>query len=124
MRATVTNRTSASRVAELLLAGLIFIGSLVLVAIPLGWLWLISRLDQPYLTTYLLALVGAPTMMIVWGIALARLNRLYVRVTGEREPAPVLEAGMTVAVLVAILMMAVWVVSGPGGGPMMGPWPG
>jgi hypothetical protein len=108
------------RLAELLLGALIFCGCLALVAIPLGWLWLVSHLDRSYVTIYLLALIGCPALTIAWGMGLVRLNRVYLRVGG----APVLEAGITIAVLLAALMLAAWLLLAEGGGPMQGPWPG
>jgi hypothetical protein len=114
------------RLAELFLAGLIFAGSTVIVAIPLAWLWLLSQLDQPYLTVYLLALIGCPAMMIGWSLALVSLNRIYLRLRAERsEGGEVLEASVTIAVLLAALLLATWLLLFPdGGGPVRGPWPG
>ena len=109
-----------------LLALVISVGSLVLVAIPVGWLWLLSQLGQSYLGVYFLALAGCPVMMAAWAIVLARLNRAYTRVISPGEGAPpVLEASIVLAVAIAILILVTWIVLNPsGGGPIQGPWPG
>jgi hypothetical protein len=114
------------RFATALLGLVILLGSLVLVAIPFGWLWLLSQLGQPYLSVYFLALGGCPIMMVAWGLALIRLNRRYVRLSGGEEDAqPILEVSVALSVVIAILIMAAWIFLYPhGGGPVEGPWPG
>jgi hypothetical protein len=114
------------RFATALLGLVILIGSLVLVAIPFGWLWLLSQLGQPYLAVYFLALGGCPIMMVAWSLALIRLNRRYVRLSGgEGGAQPILEVSIAISVLIAILIMAAWLFLYPhGGGPVEGPWPG
>jgi hypothetical protein len=117
---------AADGVAAALLGLLIFLGSLLLVAIPIGWLWLLSQLGQPYLGVYFLALAGCPATMIAWSAALLRLNRLYARLSGGEDGAKeLLEASIALAVVVAILLLTAWLVLYPGGGgPVQGPWPG
>jgi hypothetical protein len=119
-------RTSGQRVAAALLGLLILVGSLMLVAIPFGWLWLLSQLGQPYLAVYFLALGGCPIMMIAWGMALLRLNRAYVRMTGGVDQVgELLEVSIAVSVLVGVAILAAWLFLFPhGGGPVQGPWPG
>ena len=115
----------ARRGTAWLLAGLIFLGSLGLVGIPFGWLWLISQLNQPYTTIYLLALIGCPTMMIAWGMVLTWLDRSYRERSADRTAPPVLEATITLAVVLTVLLLAAWLLLyGERGGPMQGPWPG
>jgi hypothetical protein len=116
----------AVRPVAVLLGLLIFTGSLFLVAIPIAWLWVLSRLGQPYLAVYFLALAGCPLMMIAWGIALLRVNRIYARVSGSGEHArQMLEVSVALAVLIGILSVVAWLMLNPdGGGPMQGPWPG
>jgi hypothetical protein len=67
------------------------IGSIVLwLGIPIGWLYLASRIadsSQPSMGPYLLVLVGIPASMIVVGKLLSRLNRTYGAVTGAAPPA-------------------------------------
>jgi hypothetical protein len=71
-----------AKLIELLLVGLIFAGSLILVGIPLATPWLVSRVSGEYATIYLLALTGCPLTLIAWGIVLTRLNRFLTRLRG------------------------------------------
>jgi hypothetical protein len=117
------HRTVSWRLVELLLAGLIFLGSIVLAGIPLAWLWLLSRLSDDYATIYLMALVGCPLALILWGLVLVRLDRLLGRVrgtpAGEARAGSALDVGITAAVLIALAAMVLWYVLGdvPGPGP-------
>jgi hypothetical protein len=119
-----------SRIEEGRMAGplgaLIFLGSVLLVGIPLGWLWMLSQMGQPYLTVYLLALIGCPGTMIGWGMVLVRLNRLYLRANPDRtDSVALLEASVVFAVVIGVLILAAWLLLFPhGGGPVEGPWPG
>jgi hypothetical protein len=115
-------RTTTLRLAGLGLAGLIFLGSLILVAIPLATLWLLSRLSASYGTIYLLALVGCPLALILWGVVLVQLDRLLGRIQnalGQSPSGSALDVGITAAVLVALAAMVLWYVLGdvPGPGP-------
>jgi hypothetical protein len=113
------------RPAAALLGLLILLGSLLLVAIPFGWLWLLSRLGQPYIAVYFLALAGCPVMMIAWGMALLRLNRIYLRVNEADDGGQLLEASIAISVVIGILILVAWLVLfSHGGGPVEGPWPG
>ena len=115
-----------------LLVALMAIGSVVLwLGIPVGWLYLASRIvksSQPSLGPYVLVLVGIPVSMIVVGKALSRLNRAYGDVTGttptgrmrdpwmrslrgERDsgrPRTVLDVVMVWSVALALLSLAIW----------------
>jgi hypothetical protein len=125
MPAHETSRSSI-RLAAALLGLIILLGSLLLVAIPFGWLWLLSQLGQSYIAVYFLALGGCPVMMIAWGMALIRLNRTYARLSGDEDrDARMLEVGVALSVLLGILILAAWLFLYPdGGGPVQGPWPG
>jgi hypothetical protein len=114
------------RLAALLLGLLILAGSLLLVAIPLGWLWLLSQLGQPYLAIYFLSLAGCPVMMVAWGMVLVRLNRAYARVSEDgQEAVQMLEVSLVISVVIAIGVLLAWLFLYPdGGGPVQGPWPG
>jgi hypothetical protein len=99
-----------------LVAALIFGASLVLVGIPLAWLWLLSQLDLAYTEIYLLALLGCPAVVIGWGAVLLRLNGLYLEAS-EQRAGSVLDVSISVAVLIALATFAIWLVigaSGPG----------
>jgi hypothetical protein len=115
-----------------LLVALMAVGSILLwLGIPVGWLYLASRIvksSQPSLGPYVLVLVGIPVSMVVVGKALSRLDRAYGDVTGttptgrmrspwmksmrgERDsgrPRTVLDVVMVWSVAVALLSFAVW----------------
>jgi hypothetical protein len=113
------------RLTAAVLGLLILVGSLLLVGIPLGWLWFLSRLDQPYLAVYFLALVGCPVMMVAWGMVLVRLNRAYARVSEDGgEAVQMLEVSLVISVVIAVLVLLAWLLLSEGGGPVEGPWPG
>lgn len=113
---------------ELMLAALIFLGSLVMwIGVPLGWLWLVSRFADHYPDVYAGALFGCPATMVLLGLALARLDALHLRISGghasrgrtawlkslsgdrvARRDWTVLDRSMVVSVVLAIVVMAVW----------------
>jgi hypothetical protein len=100
--------------------------------IPFGWVWIgskISHSQQPSGGPYMVVFVGIVTSICAMAWLLARLNRLYARITGssrlpgrylpawkkslseERVTAPgmsVLEAVILTSVLLAGLAMAIW----------------
>jgi len=120
------------RVLGTLLIGLMAVGSVLLwIGIPVGWLFLASRLTdspQPSMGLYALVLAGIPATMVVMGKVLAMLDRTYGRVTGtaphgrvqapwhrslrgERRPArsgSVLDVVMVASVALAMVCFAVW----------------
>jgi hypothetical protein len=120
------------RLLGALLIGLMAVGSVLLwIGIPVGWLYLASRLTdspQPSMGPYLLVLVGIPTTMVAVGKVLAALDRTYGRVTGtgpaaraqapwhrslrgDRRPArgrSVLDVVMVLSVGLAVVCLAVW----------------
>jgi len=120
------------RLAAALLIVLMAIGSILLwLGIPIGWLYLVSRLvssSQPSMGPYVLVLVGIPTSMVVVGKALSKLNRVYGDVTGttphvrmrspwmksmrgERDsgrPRTVLDVVMVWSVSLALLCFGIW----------------
>jgi hypothetical protein len=117
-------------------AGLILamaLGSVVMwIGLPIGWLWLASRVQagssDPRLSAYVVVLVGLPASMVVIGKGLAALDRRYARVThaaadervrrpwlksmrGERDVRrrrTVLDVVMVVSVAVAGTALAIW----------------
>jgi hypothetical protein len=120
------------RLVGALLILLMAVGSVLLwIGIPVGWLYLVSRLvdsSEPSMGPYVLVLVGIPTTMIVVGKGLAVLDRTYGRVTrtqarvrvqapwhrslrGDRSPArarSVLDVVMVASVALAVVCFAVW----------------
>jgi hypothetical protein len=125
-------RTVTTAPVALLLIALMAIGSVILwIGIPVGWLYLASRLvdsSQPSLGPYILIIFGIPITMFLFGRLLFTLDRVFERVTGraaETEFRPpwlrsmrgertvarrisVLEGVMIVSVGVAALAAAVW----------------
>src|SRR4051794_5604534 len=115
-----------------LLIVLMAVGSIVLwLGVPLGWLYLVSRLvksSQPSMGPYVLLLVGIPASMVVVGKGLSRLNRAYGSLMGtaatartrsswmksmraERDsgrPRSVLDVVMVWSVALALLCFGVW----------------
>jgi hypothetical protein len=123
MGAALRRETWPIRLAALGLTALMFLGSLILVALPLAWLWFLSNLSLGYLEIYFLALIGCPTAIVGGVMVLLRLNRAYTNLT-ERDGRPVLEASITLAVLIAVAALIFWVVFlGAEGDPNRGPWP-
>ena len=120
------------RLLAALLIALMAIGSILLwLGIPVGWLYLVSRLvksSQPSMGPYVLLIVGIPASMIVVGKALSKLNRVYGEVTGttptmrarspwmksmrgERDSGrerTVLDVVMVWSVALALLCFGVW----------------
>lgn len=121
-------RGVSTRLAEYALVTTIFLGSLVMwIGIPVGWLWLVTRLAERYPDVYAGALFGCPVTMVLFGLLLARLNALHLRITGghparsrtawlkslsgdRRAPRPrtVLDTSMVISVVLALLTLAVW----------------
>jgi hypothetical protein len=120
------------RALAAVLIALMAIGSILLwLGIPVGWLYLVSRLvssSQPSMGPYVLLLLGIPASMVVVGKGLSRLNRAYgslmgtapttrVRsswmksMRGERDsgrPRSVLDVVMVWSVALALLCFGVW----------------
>jgi hypothetical protein len=120
------------RLLGALLIALMAIGSVLLwLGIPVGWLYIVSRLvksSQPSMGPYALLIVGIPASMIVVGKALSKLDRVYgdvmgttssVRVRspwmksmrGERDSGrqrTVLDVVMVWSVGLALLCFGVW----------------
>jgi hypothetical protein len=120
------------RLLAALLIALMAVGSILLwLGIPVGWLYLVSRLvesSQPSMGPYVLLILGIPASMIVVGKALSKLNRVYGEVMGttptmrarspwmksmrgERDsgrPRTVLDVVMVWSVALALLCFGVW----------------
>jgi len=118
--------------AAVLLIVLMALGSIAMwVAVPVGWLWLASRLQdgsEPGLAPYLVVIAGIPLSMLLIGKLLARLDRAYGRVTGatpatrvrapwlrsmrgERDsgrPRTVLDVVMVISVAIALVAFGIW----------------
>ena len=117
--------------AAIALVALMAIGSVVMwIGVPLGLVYLASRLadtPEPSMGPYLLVIVGLPIGMAIVGKALGALNRAHIRLTGaevdEYRPGwtrsmrgerqvdrrgGVLDRVMIVSVAVAAVAFAVW----------------
>jgi F0F1-type ATP synthase membrane subunit c/vacuolar-type H+-ATPase subunit K len=116
----------------LLLVALMAVGSVFLwIGIPVGWIWVASRMvdtSQPTLGPYLLILFAVPVSMWIVGKLLFRLNLLFSRLTGRNyevkaqlpwhksmrgerasnRPTTVLDIVMIVSVGLALLAFSVW----------------
>ena len=120
---------SGSRIAlEYLLIAAIFLGSLVMwIGLPLGWLWLVTRVVTHYPEAYAGALFGCPVTMTLLGLMLARLNSFYLRLRGAhpeqhrtawlkslsgerraRGQRTVLDTSMTISVVLAMIALTIW----------------
>jgi len=113
------------------LIALMVIGSLMLwVGIPIGWIWIGSKLQkgtQPQLGPYLVVLAGVIVSMIVMGKLLSRLNRAYGRLMGQESvrvrlpwhrsmrgerdtghPRTILDVVMVASVSAALFAFGIW----------------
>jgi hypothetical protein len=118
--------------AVALIAAMALGSVLMWIGLPLGWLWLASRVQagssDPSMGAYLLVIAGLPLSMIAIGKLLAELDRAYARAThavidqrprrpwlksmrAERDSGhqrTVLDIVMIASVSLALLAMAVW----------------
>jgi hypothetical protein len=122
-------RQSGSRLVELGLMAAIFLGSLALwIAVPVGSLWIASRLSNDASTVTLSVLIICPLAMLAFGLLLGALNRMYLRTTGggvarsksawlgslsggrgrPRRPRSPLETSMTISAGTAVVLLLVW----------------
>ncbi|MFL5909437.1 MAG: hypothetical protein ACJ768_02545 [Gaiellaceae bacterium] len=80
-------RVIVTKPAALFLILLMAIGSVFLwIGIPVGWLYLASRMvntSQPTLGPYLLVIVGIPITMVIVGKLLFKLDGVYKSLTGQ-----------------------------------------
>jgi hypothetical protein len=118
-------------VAVLLIALMAIFSVVLWLGIPIGWLYLASRIaksSQPSMGPYVLVLVGIPASMVVVGKLLSRLNRTYGALTGaapavrtrsawmkslrgERDsarPRTMLDVVMVWSVALALVCFAIW----------------
>ena len=91
--------------------------------IPAAWLVIARALASSRATGYVVALVGCPVTMIVWGRGLYRLGAVYERAMGREGRRPLLlEALLVVSALVALGAFLVWFFVFAGS-PSATPWP-
>jgi hypothetical protein len=121
-------RTASRTVLEYLMILAIFLGSLVMwIGLPVGWLWLVTRVVKGNPEAFAAALFGCPVTMTLLGLLLARLNASYLRLSGghpeqhrtawlkslsgergARRPRTVLETSMTISVVLALVAITIW----------------
>jgi hypothetical protein len=121
-------RAASRTVLEYVLILAIFLGSLVMwIGLPIGWLWLVTRVIKGNPEAYAAALFGCPVTMTLLGVLLARLNGSYLKLTGAhpqqhrtawlkslsgergtRRPRTVLETSMTISVVLALIAITIW----------------
>ena len=117
--------------AAIMLVALMALGSVVMwVGVPLGLIYLASKLadtPNPSMGPYLLVLIGLPIGMAVVGKGLGLLNRAHIRLTGAEVDAyrpgwtrsmraerkverrgGVLDRVMIISVGLAVVLAAVW----------------
>src|SRR5947208_13029921 len=82
-------RTIATTPVALFLILLMAVGSVFLwIGIPIGWLYLASRMvktSQPTLGPYVLVIFGIPITMVIFGKILFKLDAAYSSLTGARS---------------------------------------
>jgi hypothetical protein len=125
-------RRAGRHVAATFLVLLMIVAALSMwTVIPLGWVWIGSRLSNtqdPAGGPYMVVLVGIVVSILVVSWLLGRLNRAYVHLTGTNTVEPiranwlksmrdtagvpnyptVLETVIVTSVILAILAMTVW----------------
>ncbi len=114
---TATRMTENATRAALL--ALMIVGGLALwIGVPAGILWGLGEVTDQKSEHLLLSLLAVPTGMVLCGIALAYLNRAYMRRAGldgsswARGPIDGIVVGCAV---IAVLAFAVWMVVGTEG---------
>jgi hypothetical protein len=111
-------RRAVDRAAATFVLVLLGLATLVFwIGIPLGGLWLLSKLTDSWNGHFLLSLVLIPTAMALFTPALLWLNALYLRVAGALPPAEQgrrqrlrgpLEMFLFAGLAVAVVALFVW----------------
>jgi hypothetical protein len=80
-------RPAGTRLAAAGLVVTMAAGCLLLwLGIPVAWLRIASWLSDTGYVVYMVALVGCPITMAIWGWGLYRVNDVYLRLTGGERP--------------------------------------
>jgi hypothetical protein len=124
-------RASRNLAALFLVAAMVIAALSMWTAIPLGWVWIGSRISKsqdPAGGPYMVVIVGIVISILLISWLLSGLNRLYVHLTGSRTVEPirpawlkslrdsegyrpyptVLETVIVTSVILAILAMTAW----------------
>ncbi len=113
-------RRSADRLAGAFVLIVMGVATLVFwIGIPVGGLWLLSKLTDSWNGHFLLSLVMIPVAMAAFSPALFWLNWLYLRTTGalqgeedaegkRRRLGGPLEIFLSVGMVIAVVLLFVW----------------
>jgi hypothetical protein len=118
-----------------LLLLLMVVGAFALwVGVPAGILWGLGKLVSNPTEHLVMGLLAVPTGMVLFGIALARLNGAYLRVSGatlspaaeDDEWAPRLQGPLdrivAASAVIALLAFLAWMIFGDTGTGSVAPW--
>ena len=127
----ITRRAGRHMGATILVAVMILAALSMWTVIPLGWVWIGSRISNgqaPSGGPYMVVIVGIVISILIISWVLSRLNRAYMHLTGTNSVAPirpawlkslrdsegykayptVLETVIVSSVILAILSMTAW----------------
>ena len=90
--------------SDSLLGAIVAVGSVGIVAAPAGCLWLAARIGGS--NGLALAVLGAPAALVLWALALAWLNRIYV--SASHEPRRILDLSVSAVVALAVAGTLIW----------------
>ena len=118
-------RPTGLRLAATAVLATMAIGCLaVWTAVPIGALWFAAAVTTSRAGVYMVALCACPIAMLVWGVALSRVNGLYVRLArrDDSEARSPLDTLLVGSFAFAVLAFLIWyfVLSGT---PTSTPWP-
>jgi hypothetical protein len=104
---------------------LLLVGSLVLVTIPLGALWMLATVGSGVFIVYVAVLAAAGLAMILWGGVLVWLDGVRARLAGDRaQDGSLLGQCLAIAVVVVVALLLAWLILFAGSGPdIRGPFP-
>lgn len=105
------NRSFWARLEAGLLALLIVLGCQALwSAVPVGTLWLLTRLTADPAAILIVGLIAMPVALGAAAWMLSAANRRYLRLPGARRGRGPLEAALPYSIMLAAATMAVWFV--------------
>jgi hypothetical protein len=130
-RDNITRRAGRHMGATILVGVMILAALSMWTVIPLGWVWIGSRISNgqaPSGGPYMVVIVGIVISILIISWVLSRLNRVYMHLTGTNSVAPirpawlkslrdsegykayptVLETVIVSSVILAILSMTAW----------------
>jgi hypothetical protein len=107
--ATGGNRSFWARLEAGLLALLIVLGCQALWSlVPVGTLWLLTRLSADPAAILIAGLLAMPVTLGAVALLLSAANRRYLRLPGARRGRGPLEAALPYSILLAVGTMTVW----------------